>query len=475
MTKTTAKSSKVKFRANKKSPRKRKSWDESWQDLVAFWRQHGHCNVPHRGDYRSLGQWVSKQKRTKDQLSSQQVEKLDEISFNWAKQADAHQEMWNRNLEKLKEFKKEHGHVKVPITYEEDPSLATWVAEQRKKYRKGKLSEDRTECLDELGMIWNIHQEYERSTTFSDHAWKDMMDRMRQFHQTNGHCLVPRDYTDQKLSSWVARQRTRYFDGELPESRIEELNKIGFVWRVEYDDAASSLYQRHWDEMLDKLIRFKNEFGHTQVTASFNNEQGYENLGQWVHMERSLYHNDHKSLTAKRKKKLDDIGFWWGRNDGNDEQGDRYQIGLETKWNSMLEELKSYQQTHGDLLVNTNKKENGRLGGWVHVQRIFYNRGSLRADRFEKLEAIGFPWAARELRIEQQWMTMYEKLLDFLDEIGSCAVPSMSTDQKLARWIQKQRREFKLGTISDERKHLLNAADFIWEIGKGQYDRNSYY
>lgn len=255
--------------------------------------------------------------------------------------------------------------------------------------------------------------------------------------------------------------------------RIEELNKIGFVWKIEYDDADSSLHQRHWDEMLDKLARFKHEYGHVQVANSFNNEQGYEDLGQWVHVQRALHHTHDKSLTAKRKKKLDDIGFWWGKNDENDEQGDRYQIGLDERWNGMFDKLKAYQQNHGDLLVHTNRNDNGNLGGWVHLQRILYNRGCLRADRIQKLEDIGFPWVARELRIEQQWMTMYEKLLDFLEETGSCRVPSTFHDKKLARWVCKQRKEFKEEVMSDERKDLLNAIDFTWVIGVGQYDRNA--
>lgn len=206
MPKATAKSTKkseVKFRAKKKSPRKRRTWKESFQELAAFRRQHGHCNVPHRGDNRSLGQWVSKQKRIKDDLSSEQVEQLNGIDFNWAKQADSFQQNWNNNFDKLKQFKRKHGHMKVPITYEEDPALAIWVAEQRKLYRKEKLSDDRKNRLDELGMIWYIHDHYERSTSFSDNCWKDMMDQMKQFHQANGHCLVPRDYSEQKkLASW---------------------------------------------------------------------------------------------------------------------------------------------------------------------------------------------------------------------------------------------------------------------------------
>lgn len=79
--------------------------------------------------------------------------------------------------------------------------------------------------------------------------------------------------------------------------------------------------------MLEKLICFKSTHGHTQVTETKFDEPGYENLGQWVHMQRSLHTNNDKSLTAERKQRLDDVEFWCGKDDAS--QQDLYKVGLD--------------------------------------------------------------------------------------------------------------------------------------------------
>lgn len=66
---------------------------------------------------------------------------------------------------------------------------------------------------------------------------------------------------------------------------------------------------------------------------------------------------------------------------------------------------------------------------------------------------------------------MYENLLAYLEEHGDCRVPATYKDKKLGRWMAKQRKEFKEEAMADERKELLNAVDFTWTVGLGNYER----
>jgi hypothetical protein len=76
------------------------SWEKRYQQLVEYKEKHGHCNVPQKatpGAPVGLGNWVLEQRRsyktTTDQdsthpsktkkLSSEQIEKLEKIGFQW--------------------------------------------------------------------------------------------------------------------------------------------------------------------------------------------------------------------------------------------------------------------------------------------------------------------------------------------------------------------------------------------------------
>ena len=42
--------------------------------------------------------------------------------------------------------------------YEQDPQLWCWCDKQRKLFKAGKLSDERTDKLKELGFVWNLHK-----------------------------------------------------------------------------------------------------------------------------------------------------------------------------------------------------------------------------------------------------------------------------------------------------------------------------
>ena len=69
---------------------------------------------------------------------------------------------WDDRLEQLKAFKTIHGHVDVPRSYAKEPSLGTFVCNQRQTYKRmneGKgLSMDRSRVLqlNELGFKWRL-------------------------------------------------------------------------------------------------------------------------------------------------------------------------------------------------------------------------------------------------------------------------------------------------------------------------------
>lgn len=299
------------FRAQKKAkPRPKQSWDQTCLELKEYRKQHGHCHPVRGGPDDFLSQWAEKQRRNKQKLKSDQVRRLNEFNFDWRTRQEREDNQWNTQLEKVKAYKQQYSDTQVPANYTADPSLGGWVATQRDLYKKHRLRPDRLEKLEEIGFLWSIKKSSAetRNTHHADAIWKEMYDRLKEFRDAVGHCIVPRSYPDQSLQNWVLNQRRQYRLDSIRPERKKLLDEIDFVWRVDVYDAKSSLHQQHFDNMFGRLVAFKNTHGHTQVPFRYPEDP---QLAQWVFCQRKSHHA--LQLEAKRKQRLDDIGFWWGQ------------------------------------------------------------------------------------------------------------------------------------------------------------------
>ena len=93
------------------------------------------------------------------------------------------------------------------------------------------MSQDRIKRLNELGFVWNKYEA----------QWQLMLGQLGEYKGKHGHCLVPREYGEgkPKLGIWVHTQRTHYAKlqngkpATMTEDRINQLDELGFVWKVE--------------------------------------------------------------------------------------------------------------------------------------------------------------------------------------------------------------------------------------------------
>eukprot|EP00027_Filamoeba_sp_ATCC50430_P007708 CAMPEP_0168559282 /NCGR_PEP_ID=MMETSP0413-20121227/10436_1 /TAXON_ID=136452 /ORGANISM="Filamoeba nolandi, Strain NC-AS-23-1" /LENGTH=231 /DNA_ID=CAMNT_0008590491 /DNA_START=684 /DNA_END=1379 /DNA_ORIENTATION=+ len=67
----------------------------------------------------------------------------------------AFQYQWNTNFEALVAFKDIFGHTRVTRTTPGYEELGNWVAEQRRKLKKGKITEKQFEMLNNIGFEWD--------------------------------------------------------------------------------------------------------------------------------------------------------------------------------------------------------------------------------------------------------------------------------------------------------------------------------
>ena len=267
---------------------------------------------------------------------------------------------WRVRYEDLVEFKKEHGHCRVPCVYKKNPQLGAWVHNQRQVNRKGKLAPERKRRLDDLGFVW-------RFKSYDDERWEKMIRQLNEFKEEHGHCRVPYRYKkNPELERWASMQREANRKGKLAPERKRQLEELGFVWSRSCDEK--------WDEMFRQLKEFKKEHGHCRVPYRYKKNP---KLGTWVHNQRQV--NRKGKLAPERKLRLDYLGFIWRFKSYDDE-----------RWEEMFRQLNEFQMEHGHCSV---PKKHPKLRIWVQNQWRAKAEEKLTPERERRMEGLGIFWS----------------------------------------------------------------------------------
>jgi hypothetical protein len=216
-------------------------------------------------------------------------------------------EQWNKQYEKLVEFKRKNGHCLVPRRYhQEDMSLGEWVSKQRGRHANNTMRQDRKEVLDEIGFVWKAlgvanNNNYNKT-------WHQQYQKLVEFKRKNGHCLVPIRYEkDLSLGKWVGKQRFNHCKNKLPLERKGLLDEIGFVWKAPGVATNNKNNDKNWHQQYEKLVEFKRKNRHCNVPRGYQEDS--LSLGIWVKNQRQ-FHKRNK-LRLDRKGLLEEIGFVW--------------------------------------------------------------------------------------------------------------------------------------------------------------------
>ena len=351
---------------------------------------------------------------------------------------------WNVMFERLKEYKEENGDCLVPHKYAEDPKLGRWVTKQRRVSTVDeKTKQERRDKLNSIGFVWSV-RELGRSSKW-DKKWNDKFERLLQYKQENGDCLVPQNYKEYKedtllpsLGKWVSQQRSLQANNKLRSDRRSKLESIGFVWVA---GESLTAYEEKWEEMFERLEEYSREYGNCLVPDRYKEDPS---LGIWVnHMRQGR--ND---LDSERICRLESIGFVWDA--------------LDQQWEEMFLKLEEYRRQHGDCLVPFNYKHDPSLGDWVSNMRR--RRANIHSQRKCRLESIGFVWDARD----HTWESMFAKLDEYRQKHGNCLVPSKyKEDPSLGDWVSRQRQQRASDKLDSTRRERLESIGFKWQAKGG--------
>ena len=221
-----------------------KLWNEMLRRLKRYKLSHGNCLVPKRYEEDpKLGRWVAYQRNMhkKGRLNSERQTLLEQNGFVWSLRESRHQpqfdlrlnKKWEENYEKLCLFREENGHCLVPRS---DKPLGDWILTQRKHNRLSQMRADRKKKLDEIDFVWKVDN-YDSATSRNQRDWNVMLGKLIAFKEEHGHYRVPCSYhKDQRLGMWVADQRWLCSIVRLHPSRKNQLDAVGFLWKVSVKD-----------------------------------------------------------------------------------------------------------------------------------------------------------------------------------------------------------------------------------------------
>lgn len=190
-----------------------------------------------------------------------------------------------------------------------------------------------------------------------------------------------------------------------------------------------SMQTNSWEYFYQELVEYRHLHGHSNVPQKENR------LGKWINHQR--YEFKSGQLSHSREDRLNAIEFVWDQRD--------------EAWENNFIYLKSLTQA---LTRCPYKFGDKNIDEWMNSQRKFYRNNTIRQNRFERLESLGFVWNLWEYT----WNEKYQRLKSFYHENKHSNIPR--TAGTLGRWVQKQREdEHKL---TYQQKALLNLLNFRW-------------
>jgi superfamily II DNA or RNA helicase len=271
---------------------KRESWEVSFNKLKEFKNINGHCKVSRGYHDNSLANFVARNRYliNNNKISIDKLNLLNSIGFNSEHQQNS---SWEKNLSQLKNFFEENGTSE--ISSDINSSLYSWILGQRAKYKKGLLTKEQIDRLNELKFNWSPR----KISKNGNDKWDVFFAKLLEYKKAFGHVNVPQtDSENKKLGRWLNDQRVRK-NGKLSghkriyleSEKIQKLTDIGVVWDIK---------EHEWDLKLKDLEKFYIKHGHFNVKQS---DKEFNGLYYWV------YNLRKKGTTRGKIERLSSINF----------------------------------------------------------------------------------------------------------------------------------------------------------------------
>lgn len=472
------------------------AWMRAFEIAKKYIEENGHCSPPRKLiiDGINLNNWFVTQRELfkNGKLSPYKIEKLNGIGMIWRVQSES----WDYHFELFRHYVLETGSALIEDVYEtkNGVKLGQWIGQQRKDYKIGRISTERTKRLEEIGMVWDVYEL----------EWQKMYALAKEYYEMYGDLLIPYDYTvgDIKLGLWLKNQRGDYKDGIVPQHRIEKFKEIDMIWDVK--SSTSTSFPEHAvfyyiSKMFNDAKHRCSEFGIEFDIYIPSLRVAIEYDGAvWHKKERTIDRDSNKnifcqtnniklyrireaplplysncrcySVTARDYAALESVIFdiikqlctnTLNKSDINirrDFQSiyAQYKDFTTREWRTGLLSAKSFYKTNGHLVVPAVYIDDNdfRLGQWLITQRRLYNNGELPQKRIAQLSELGMIWISKN---EYNWNRNYELTKDYLRQYKNLDIPYnyRGYNVDLRNWLNTQIKKLQNDQLSESRVSLL--------------------
>lgn len=285
-------------------------WPLKYKEAVKFYEKNGHLRVPNTYTQNgiNLGRWIQIQRQLykKNKITYDRVVLLNKIGMVWNLDRSLKYNLkWALVYKEVLKYYEENGNIEIPIEYSviikgEEVYLNNWIAVQRTMFLQGKLSLDKKEMLDKVGMVWKIRNRY---------SWDKMFSLALDYYSLNGNLFIPKNYQvivngeTVNLGTWVTNQRRNYKAGVLAPLKISKLEEIGMVW----EDVKVASNNKRWLIMYKEALRYLEENGNLKVPSDYVvtiDDEVYL-LNSWIRQQKSHLLNG--ALVGKRKELMEGL------------------------------------------------------------------------------------------------------------------------------------------------------------------------
>jgi len=130
-------------------------WLTRFNELCEYGKLNGTLTIPKSDMGHSwLRNWCFTQRTSWNRLLPEQIDKLESIGFT----CKLNNHKWDEWFIMLENFKRQNGHVKLTYRSKTDYSLSIWLHNQKRRFLKGTLPDNRISRLKEIGVSWIVKE-----------------------------------------------------------------------------------------------------------------------------------------------------------------------------------------------------------------------------------------------------------------------------------------------------------------------------
>ncbi|MFK5982845.1 MAG: Helicase associated domain protein [Flavobacteriaceae bacterium] len=346
-----------------------RKWLDSYNQLLEIYKKTGASNIKRYKDNKHplfyISNWVALErgKYKNNKLKDWQIEKLENIGFQWVmtgirnlNKADD----WLEKLALLEDYKSEFGDCNVSQTLKNPKyqGLGKWLNDQRTSYKRKRkfLTKDRIELLEDMRVVWDMD-------VFNfEKLIKELLDYKNEFGDFN----ISSNYKpNPNLGNYVYRLKTK---GTKQDWKIEKLHKIGFF---EIGTKSKKEKEGHitlnWFNNLEKLKKLNNP------DLKKDNKE-YPKLAKWLHNQKRTFR--YGRLKDEQKKELEKLNIRLPK------RSNKRKI-----WDEFIEIIELFREEFGDQPITPEFDK--EISDWINQQRANYKTKSLKMEKVNKLKELG--------------------------------------------------------------------------------------